>query len=142
MTTPAPPPPKSAPLVGVILVLLWVIGFGGGAAWIVYSQVSGEPATAVVSECEHRSKPQSYVCTGTWTLDGTTSTGIVEGASSDDEGKEIEVRVKGERAYTLSLRLPIILAVIALSVPVLAVIAAIQGRRARRRPDRPDGHLG
>ncbi len=142
MTTP-PPPPKSAPWVGVILVLLWVIGFGGGAAWIVYSQVSGEPATAVVSECEHRSKPQSYVCTGTWTLDGTTtSTGIVEGASSDDEGKEIEVRVKGERAYTLSLRLPIILAAIALSVPVLAVIAAIQGRRARRRADQPDGHPG
>ncbi len=135
MTAPGPQPTeKSAPVVGVVLVLLWVIGFGGGAAWIVYSQVSGEPTTAVVEECEHRSKPQSYVCRGTWTLDGTTTTdGIIEGANDDDEGKEIEVRVKGERAYTLSLRLPIILGVIALSVPMLAIGSVIQGRMARRR---------
>lgn len=147
MTTPdAQPTPKSAPLVGVVLVLLWVVGFGSGAVWIVYSQVSGEPTTAVLEECEHRSKPQSYVCRGTWTLDGTTTTnGIIEGASSDDEGEEIEVRVKGERAYTLSLRLPIILGVIALSVPVLAVGSMIQARRARHRgagQDPPDGQAG
>ncbi len=117
----------------MVLVLLWVIGFGSGAAWIIYSQVSGEPTTAVVQECEHRAKPASYVCTGTWTLGGTTTTGIVEGANSDQEGEEVEVRVKDGRAYTLSLRLPIILGLIALSVPVLAAIAAIQGRRARQR---------
>jgi len=133
--------------VGLVLVLLWVIGFGGGAAWIVYSQVSGEPTTAVVDECEHRSNPQSYVCRGTWTLDGrTTTNGIVEGASDDDEGEEIDVRVKGERAYTLSLRLPIILGVIALTVPALAVGSIIQGRRARRRAgpavDGADGQGG
>ena len=132
---------------GLVLVLLWVIGFGGGAAWIVYSQVSGEPTTAVVDECEHRSNPQSYVCRGTWTLDGrTTTNGIVEGASDDDEGEEIDVRVKGERAYTLSLRLPIILGAIALTVPALAVGSIIQGRRARRRAgpavDGADGQGG
>ena len=148
MTTPDPrSTQKSAPLVGAVLVLLWVVGFGGGAVWIVYSQVSGEPTTAVVQECEHRSKPQSYVCRGTWTLDGTTTTnGIIEGANSDDEGEEIEVRVKAGRAYTLSLRLPIILGVIALSAPVLAIGSVIQGRLARRRPGpapaAPDGHGG
>jgi hypothetical protein len=133
--------------VGLVLVLLWVIGFGGGAAWIVYSQVSGEPTTAVVDECEHRTNPQSYVCRGTWTLDGrTTTNGIVEGASDDDEGEEIDVRVKGERAYTPSLRLPIILGAIALTVPALAVGSIIQGRRARRRAgpavDGADGQGG
>lgn len=148
MTVPEPQPtPKSAPLVGVVLVLLWVIAFGGGAAWIVYSQASGEPATAVVDECEHRSKPQSYVCRGTWTVDGlTTTNGIIEGANSDDEGEAIEVRVKAGRAYTLSLRLPIVLGVLALSAPALAIGAVIQGRLARRRAGAaatgPDGHVG
>ncbi len=140
MTTPdSQPTQKSSPLVAVVLVLLWVIGFGGGAAWIVYSQVSGDPTTAVVEDCVHRTNPQSYVCRGTWTLDGTTTTnGIIEGANSDQEGKEIEVRVKGERAYTLSLRLPIVLGVIALAAPVLAIGAVIQGRRARRRTSGPE----
>ncbi len=117
----------------MVLVLLWVIGFGGGAAWIIYAQVSGEPTTAVVQECEHRAKPASYVCTGSWTLDGTTTSGIVEGTNSDHEGQEVDVRVKDGRAYTLSLRLPIILGVIALSAPVLAIGGVLQGRRARRR---------
>ena len=132
MTTPqAQPAQKSSPVALAVLLLVWVLGFGGGAAWIVYSQVSGEPTTAVVENCEHRAKPASHVCTGTWTLDGTTTTGIVEGTNSDHEGQEIEVRVKSGRAYTLSLRLPIILGVLALAAPVLAVGGLVRERRAR-----------
>lgn len=122
---------KPAPVLAVLLVLVWLLGFGGGAAWIVYSQVSGEATTATVTDCERTGKPATYTCRGSWALDDSVRTGgVIEGVSEDDVGDEVEVRVKGERAYSLSLRLPIILGVIALSVPVLALVAVVRGRRS------------
>jgi hypothetical protein len=45
--------------------------------------------------------------------------GTIDGASHGDIGKGIEVRLSGDRAYTTSLRLPIILFCIGLAVAVL-----------------------
>jgi hypothetical protein len=40
--------------------------------------------------------------------------GTIDGASRSDVGKKIDVRLSGGRAYTTSLRLPVILLVIGL----------------------------
>jgi hypothetical protein len=41
--------------------------------------------------------------------EGHVVRGTVDGASADDVGKTIDVRLAGGRAYTTSLRIPIIL---------------------------------
>lgn len=130
MSTPSDRPAgRPAPVLGAVLVVLWLVGFGGGAVFLVHAQRTGEPATATVDRCEDRT-PTDYVCTGTWTVDGETTSGVIDGGTAQP-GDTVDVRIRGDRAYPTSLRLPIILAVIALSLPLLALWSVLRSRFAR-----------
>jgi hypothetical protein len=131
-------------LPAVILVVV-VLGGGlallGGGVFLVVVQETGTPATARITDC-HRSggRYRSDVCTGTWVAGGSlldggrVVIGTVEGADSGDIGHTLDVRLSGERAYTRSLRVAIILLVIGLGLSAVGVRLVWMMARARGRP--------
>jgi hypothetical protein len=123
------PTGRPVPWLGAVFVVLWVVGFGGGTVFLLHAQLTGTPATVTVDRCENRT-PTNEVCTGTWTVDGVTTSGVIDG-DAGDPGDTADVRIRDGRAYPTSLRLPIILGVIALSLPVLALWSLVQSRRSR-----------
>ena len=60
-------------------------------------------------------------------------TGTVDGANSDDLGKTLDVRLSGDRAYTKSWRVAIILLVLGAGVTALGVRLVWMAVAARRR---------
>jgi hypothetical protein len=120
-----------------ILVTVMALVFLGGAAFIVFVQQNGPKTTATVTDCRQRSiRPRTYNCTGTWVAGGSlldgghVVIGTIDGASKADVGKRIDVRLSGERAYTTSRRLPIVLAGIGLT---FAVLGGREVRKGMRR---------
>jgi hypothetical protein len=104
----------------IVLVGVMSLGFTGGGLYILLVQQNGERATARVTSCQHRIRPQSITCRGSWVEGGSlleggrVVLGTIDGANSGDVGKRIKVRLSGGRAYTESKRLPVILIVIGL----------------------------
>jgi hypothetical protein len=92
-----------------------------------------------VSDCVHRriGKSVTDYCAGTWVAGGSLIEGghvvrrTIDGANSGDEGKTIDVRFSGGRAYTTSRRLPIILFAIGAAFLVFGGIEVRKQRRAR-----------
>jgi hypothetical protein len=127
-------------------ILLLMLVFGGGlgmlfgGTFLIVVQETGTPATARIIEC-HKSggRYRSDVCTGMWTVGGSLIengrmvTGTVEGADSGDLGKSLDVRLSGERAYTKSWRVAIILLVLGAGVTALGVRLVWMMVVARRR---------
>jgi hypothetical protein len=120
-----------------ILVTVMALVFFGGAAFIVFVQQNGPKTTAKVTRCNVRGvRPRTYNCTGTWVAGGSlldgghVVIGTIEGAGRGDVGKQIDVRLSGERAYTTSRRLPIVLAGIGL---MFAVLGGWEVRKGMRR---------
>jgi hypothetical protein len=98
-------------VISLVVFVIIGLGFVAGGAYQIYKQKTGTPARATVSRCD--TGRRSNVCRGSWTTGsllagGRVTLGIVEGASSGDVGKTLDVRVDGERAYVPSLRVPII----------------------------------
>jgi hypothetical protein len=94
----------------VILVSVMTLVFVGGGIYILLVQHNGEHARAEVTDCEvRRIRQTTQVCYGRWEHDGHITFGIIDGANKAKMGKTIDVRLSGGRAYTTSLRLPIIL---------------------------------
>ena len=132
---------------GILLVSLFLLGGLGMLAGGVYQVIvkeTGPRATARITEC-HRSggRYRSDVCTGIWVAggsllaDGRVVSGTVDGADSGDLGRTIDVRLSGGRAYTTSLRVPIILIAIGLALSVFGarlVLVAVRGLRGRPTP--------
>jgi hypothetical protein len=128
----------------VALVLTLVLGAGlgmlFGGTFLIVVQQTGEPATARIIEC-HKSggRYRSDVCTGMWVAggslleDGRMVTGTVDGADSGDLGKTLDVRLSGDRAYTKSWRVAIILLVLGAGVTALGVRLVWTMVTARRR---------
>ena len=126
----------------LVLTLLLGAGLGMlfGGTFLIVVQETGEPATARIIEC-HRSggRYRTDVCTGMWVAggslleDGRMVTGTVDGASSDDLGKSLDVRLSGDRAYTKSWRVAIILLVLGAGVTALGVRLVWMAIMARRR---------
>jgi hypothetical protein len=128
-----------------ILLLVLVLGGGlamvGGGVYLVVVQETGTPATARITDC-HKSggRYRSDVCAGTWTAGGSlldggrVVIGTVEGADRGDVGRTLEVRLSGDRAYTRSLRVAIILGVIGLALTAAGVRLLWMMVRARRGP--------
>jgi len=118
-------------LLGALVVGLFLLGGLGMVAGGVYQVIvreTGEHATARVTSC-HKSggRYRSDVCSGTWVAGGSLLAGghvvlgTIDGASSGDLGHRIEVRLSGDRAYTTSLRVPIILIAIGLGIAAVGV---------------------
>jgi hypothetical protein len=132
---------------GILLVSLFLlVGLGmlGGGIYQVVVKETGPRATARITEC-HRSggRYRSDVCTGIWVAGGSllaggrVVTGTVDGADSGDLGRTIDVRLSGGRAYTTSLRVPIILIAIGLALTVFGarlVLVAMRGVRGSPTP--------
>lgn len=128
--------------VALVLTLLLGAGLGMlfGGTFLIVVQETGEPATARIIEC-HRSggRYRTDVCTGMWVAggslleDGRMVTGTVDGADSGDLGKTLDVRLSGDRAYTNSWRVAIILLVLGAGVSALGVRLVWTMVTARRR---------
>jgi hypothetical protein len=110
----------------VILGVLLSLGLLGGGAFILITQQTGERSTATVTDCEEVRR-SAVTCSGTWIAGGAlvggpgqVVSGTIEGAGSDDLGRTLDVRLSGDRAYTTSLRLPLILIAAGLTAAVLA----------------------
>jgi hypothetical protein len=125
-------------IVLVALVFLGGLGMLGGGVFLIVVQLTGTPATARITECHDG--PGRYgtdVCRGTWVAGGSLLAGgrvvigTVDGADKGDVGHTLDVRLSGDRAYTTSLRVPIILVIIGLGLTGFGVRLLMI---ARRRP--------
>lgn len=128
------------------VIALLVLVFGGGlgmlfgGTFLIVVQETGTPATARIIEC-HRTggRYRSDSCTGSWVAGGSLLAngrvviGTVDGASSDDVGRTLDVRLSGDRAYTKSWRVAIILLVLGAGVTALGVRLVWMLIAARRR---------
>jgi hypothetical protein len=119
---------------GLVFFVLVGLGFVAGGLYQIRQQRSGAEARATVRSCDRGRR--SLVCRGSWTegsllSGGRVVLGIIEGATDDDIGKTVDVRVHGDRAYVPGLRLPIIF--FALGAAFLVGGVASQLRASRRR---------
>lgn len=114
----APPKRPARDRGGIIffaVVALLALGFIGGGVKMLVEQLAGEPAVATVTGCDVGRR--TVRCTGTWTVGGSllqggrVVRGSIDGASQNDVGKQIDVRLAdaGERAYTNAIEQPSIL---------------------------------
>jgi hypothetical protein len=132
---------RGVPPIVIVSVLFSLVLLGGGA-YVLFTQRTGTPARATVTECNQSRR--NVVCSGTWVAggglvggDGRVVLGTIDGASSDDLGQTIDVRLSGDRAYTTSLRLPLILLGSGVTVLVLAGYELRRQRRMLAPPARP-----
>ena len=101
------------------LIAVVALGFMAGAGHLVYWQHYGKPAIATVTSCSRRGR--AITCRGSWMVDWHVTLGEIENTNASDLGKQVEVRVLGERAMQPGLRLPIILFLLGLGVAMAGV---------------------
>jgi hypothetical protein len=135
---------------GALILAFVVLLFGAPGAAMVVEGVSqyrtkteGEKTTARITECRRVgvAKSRHDECRGTWIAggelisgDGRVVVGRVEGASRGDEGKTIDVRLDGDKAYTTSLATPIFFVVFGGLLVALALFLLWSGLRRRAGP--------
>ena len=100
----------------IALLALPGLGLIAGGVHELFVLRTGEPAQARVIECHDTAgKYGAGSCTGMWVEGGSllaggrVVTGTIDGAAPDDVGKTLDVRLSGGRAYTTSLRMPVLL---------------------------------
>jgi hypothetical protein len=126
-------------IISGVFLGLFALGLTGGGAFILVVQQTGERAEATVTEC--RGRPGRQSCTATWVEggnpadDGRVVTGTIDGAGPDDIGKTLAVRLSGGRAYTTSLRVPLLLLASGITVAVLGAISLSATARKARATD-------
>jgi hypothetical protein len=124
-----------------VVVLIGLALLAGGVFLLVQRE-SGARVRAMVLSCtSSASRYGGAHCIGTRVSGGSllagghVVTGPIDGATRDDVGKTIEVTVSGDRAYTRSLRTPIVLLVVGLGISVfMGVVIPLSLQRSRRRP--------
>ena len=107
----------SPALRGLLFIGLMSGVFLFGGAWTIYRQRTGTPVQASVLSCSGGRR--SFVCSGSWMVDGRVRLGEIEGATRADLGQRIEVRAWDARAIKPGLRLPIILFTIGFAILAL-----------------------
>jgi hypothetical protein len=87
-------------LVGIGALVVSLVGFGVGA-YSVYAYQAGTPTKATIVSC-WRSKGTGRTCQGTWTIDGASHRGRINGKLDDSQkvGSSVDVHVFGGKAYT------------------------------------------
>jgi hypothetical protein len=115
---------------GIVLVVKVVVGlaivmgagFGAGGVYELHQATHGEKVSVLVTDCHYVSSGTNGTeeCNGSWVEGGSLVGGnghVVLGpannVNSNDIGKHVTMRAHGGSAYAQSVRLPIILFVIA-----------------------------
>ena len=116
---------------GILFFVVIGLAFLAGGGYQLWQQGTGVEGTATVRSCDRGRR--SLVCRGSWTTGsllegGKVVLGTVEGATEDDLGKIIPVRLHGERAHVPSLRLPIIFFVLGAVTLVGGVVSQLRRR--------------
>jgi hypothetical protein len=109
-------------LIGLLCALFPGIFFGVGLH-SAYAYRVGTPTTATNVFCtggHHRNETRT--CTGTWSVDGRSHTGYIEGGP--DGGSSLDVRVHGDTAYAAGVT-DHMLAVTALMVGMIIVAFSV-----------------
>ena len=86
-------------LAGIVLLVLSLAGFGVGA-YTFYAYHAGTPVKATVVNCS-KSRTMGRTCEGTWTIDGQSHRGRIDGDLDDTRpvGSSIDVHVYDGKAY-------------------------------------------
>lgn len=123
--------PAGLAIVGAIL-LVGAVLVVNGVRGVVRAR-TGERVRATVTECvdSGRARNRRTDCTGTWTAGGRVVVGTVQGATSDQVGRTVDVTVEGDTAYTRDLRLPLLLTLLGL-LPLALGAALLRGMLAPR----------
>jgi hypothetical protein len=118
----------------IVLVAVCALGFIGGGVFILLTQQTGPSAQATVTDCPRVGRT-AYSCNGTWrAADGRVVRGTIDGVNSGDVGGTVDVRLSGNRAYTTSRRLPLVLIGLGLT---LAMLGGIELRNQAKRARHP-----
>ena len=143
-------PTKSAPSAslsvptGILLVvatLLIAAALIGAGVFLLVQRQTGTRAIATVGECETTGagKYQTVHCTGTWVVGGPLMDGghvifgTINGVDTDSVGKDIDVTLRGDEAYSRGLALPLLLigfGLLPAAGAVLCVWVALQKPRS------------
>ena len=130
---------KPGLIVGFAVVTLIGLAAVGGGVFLIVQRETGERVKATVTSCTGSGKYES--CDGSWVAGGSlvggnghVVLGTIDGASRDDIGKTLDVTVDGDRAYTRSLRVPIILLVLGTFVAGTGAYLPFAVRRSQARP--------
>lgn len=132
---PIEPEKKSAKGCFTLVFLIFGGCFVAGGLWELNVQRNGTPAKAEVISCDVRYQPKAHSatnCLGVWRTGellagGEVVTGTVSGASRGDLGKELDVRVREDTAYTETYRIVYILFAIAAAILVLGGFVVLKG---------------
>jgi len=103
-------PPQDSPSASLsmrdvmFLIVLLVVGLGlyqlRDDWYPIYQYHLGTPTTAIIDHCE-RGMKGVVVCSGTWTVDGQSASGFIEGADRFlAPGSSVAVHVNDGKAYT------------------------------------------
>jgi hypothetical protein len=133
--------PRGQWIVRLIFLVTGLVGAGmvaGGAVSIVHKE-SGQPARATVASCQQIGvRYTSFQCEGSWVEGGAlvgggghVVYGVIDDATPSDIGRTLAVRVSGEHAYTLSLRVPIILVAVGLAIALGSILLVVATGRQR-----------
>jgi hypothetical protein len=123
---------KSQRTVCVVIALCGLALVAGGVAYGRYKN-SGERVKAKVTDCHvNTSSHGNDVCSGTWVEGGAlvggnghVVIGTIDDASYSDIGQTLTVHVHGDRAYTSSMRIPVILIVAGLLTLLYVVFIVV-----------------
>jgi hypothetical protein len=104
-------------------LMLGALGLFAAAAWSYHDEHSGPAATAHVLHCESSGsgKGSNTYCTARWTVDERTVTGDLWNGRLSYAGKDVDVRIHGDRAVVPQLWVSIALAVFGLLVGGVAI---------------------
>ncbi len=103
--------------IAITLITGAALGCVLGGTYLIYRQKTGILTTVTVASCKKIRRAE--VCSGLWIFEGKWKSGELENANSDDLGSQIEVMVTADRAVKPSLRLPIVLYIIAIGIVLL-----------------------
>jgi hypothetical protein len=103
--------------------LLSALGLFAGAAWSYHDEHSGPATTAHVLDCHSSGsgKGSNTYCTARWTVNGRTTTGDLWNGKMSYPGKDVDVRIHGDRAVVPQVWVSIALAVFGLAIAAVGV---------------------
>ena len=97
----------------------------------------GERTTAQIVDCDFEVLKQPDRCRGLWRTDGEVHTGYVDGATTSDRGRTIEVLANGDSAWVEEGRTRTAVILVVLAVLLAAAGGGIVRSMLRRRMPPP-----